>query len=446
MQALRRTTRTIEVLVLSCFFALICVTASPGYLQAQEGTVSLNELIEEGLKSSPEVLAARSRAVAAGYRIPQAKSLPDPMAMVGYQNDGFSGFTLGQSIMSMAMAGVSQMFYFPGKRGLKGEMAAKDAESLEALSEAAGHKVAEQIKVAFYDLFLAYKTIDILEERSALFSKIEDAAQGRYASGTGMQQEVVMAQTEKYMILEQEEMQRQRIQARQGILNTAVGREANAPLGRPALPPASVFSANLDEAASMAKDRSPDVRSKRKMVEGAEAKVKLARKEYYPDVTVGGQYFYRSGYLGDMWSMTFSFNLPIFYKSKQEKALGEAEESLLEAKRELTATELMLTGSVRENYSMVRAADRLMKLYKEGLMPKVNQDVQLAFSNYVTGRIDALTAITRIKSLLDYDVLYWTQHAEREKAIARLHALMGATGAGQDSGNNAENEARGEAR
>ena len=124
--------------------------------------------------------------------------------------------------------------------------------------------------------------MDILEDRTALFSKIEDAAQSRYASGTGMQEEVIMAQTEKYMILEKEEMQRQRIQALQGMLNTTVGREVSAPLGRPALPPATPFSATLEEVVGMAKEHSPDVRSKQKMVEEAEAKVKLARKEYYP--------------------------------------------------------------------------------------------------------------------------------------------------------------------
>ncbi len=76
------------------------------------------------------------------------------------------------------------------------------------------------------------------------------------------------------------------------------------------------------------------------------------------------------------------------------------------------------------------------------MIPKANQDVQLAFSNYVTGRIDALTAITRIKNLLDYDLLYWSQLVEREKAIARLHAIMGV----EQAGDGAKHEARGEAR
>jgi len=443
-------TWNVATLVLSCLLLLTCLTAPPGLLFAQEGTVSLDDLIAEGLRNSPEIQAAKSRADAAGYRVPQAKSLPDPMATLGYQNDGLSSLTLGQSIMSMGMSGVSQQFPFWGKRALKGEVAAKDAESEAALSAAARHRVVAQIKLAFYDLFLAYKTMDILKDRTVLFSKIEDAAASRYASGTGMQQEVVMAQTEKYMILEKEEMQRQRIQALQGILNAVVGREVSAPLGRPILPPASPFPVTLDEAVNMAKEHSPDVKSKQKMVEGAEAKVKLARKEYYPDVTVGGNYFYRTGNLGDMWSLTFSFSLPIFYKTKQEQALAEANASLTQARRELKATELMLASGVKEGHSMILAADRLIELYKEGLIPKANQDVQLSFSNYVTGRIDALTAITRIKNLLDYDLLYWNQVVEREKAIARLHAIMGTEeivqSSRQTSGDDAKSVAWGEAR
>jgi len=251
------------------------------------------------------------------------------------------------------------------------------------------------------------------------------------------------------MILEREEMQRQRVQALQGMLNTTVGREVAAPLGRPALPPATPFPAGLDEVVSMAKEHSPEVKSKQKMVEGAEAKVRMAKKEYYPDVTVGASYFPRTGGLVDMWNLTFTVNLPIYYRTKQRQAVAEAEASLSEAKRELTITELMLASNVKEGYSMVHAAERLMKLYNEGLIPKTSQDVQLAFSSYVTGRVDALTAITRIKNLLDYDLSYWNQLVEREKAIARLHAFIGTEERGpngqQTSGDEAKNVARGEA-
>jgi cobalt-zinc-cadmium efflux system outer membrane protein len=432
-----------------CVLMLLVSLAPPRAVFCADETVVLDDLIAEGLRNSPEILAAQARAEAAGYRIPQAKSLPDPMFMFGYQNEGFQSLTIGRpdNPNAMGMSSLSQQFYFPGKRALKGEMAARDAESLAAISDAAKHRVAAQIKLLFYDLFLSHKTLDILKDRSELFSRIEDAAQGRYASGTGMQQEVIMAQTEKYMILEKEEMQRQRMQALQGMLNTTVGRRADAPLGRPVQPAPTPYGATLEEMLRMAADHSPEVRSKKKMVEGAEAKVKMAKKEYYPDYAVGASYFPRTMGLPDMWNLTVTVNLPIYQKTKQRQAEAEAEAGLSEARRELAATELMLASNVRESFSMVQAADRLMKLYKEGLIPKTNQDVQLAFSSYVTGKVDALTVITRIKNLLDYDLLYWNQLVEREKAIARLHAFAGveemAQGIGQaPAGKPAQGEAR----
>ena len=74
---------------------------------------------------------------------------------------------------------------------------------------------------------------------------------------------------------------------------------------------------------------------------------------------------------------------------------------------------------------MMETAGRLMELYKSGLIPKTLQDFELALAGYVTGKVDAITVITRLKSLLDYEILYWEQFAVREKAIARIEALTG---------------------
>jgi outer membrane protein, heavy metal efflux system len=394
-----------------------------------EEPLYLQDLIEEGLKNSPEIRAFESRVDAAKYRIPQAKSLPDPMFMLGYQNEGFRRLTIGEEPNAMGMFSLSQMFFFPGKRSLKEEMATKDAESLSALHNAAKLRLAARIKELYHDLFLAYKTIDILKERSDLFSRIEDAATARYASGMGSQQEVVMAQTEKYMILEREEMQKQKIQALQGMLNTTIGREVNSPLGRPVEPAEAGLTATMtmDELLSLAKVRSPEVKSKEKMVQAAEAKVGMAKKEYYPDVTLGVGYYPKTQGLMDMWSLTATVNLPIFSKTKQDQALLEANASLSEAKRELQATQYMLASLVRDSYSMVKTADRLMLLYRDALIPKAQQDLQLGLSGYVTGKTEAITVISRLRTFLDVELLYWGQQVEREKAIARLEAITAAT-------------------
>jgi len=392
-----------------------------------EDTLDLDELVAEGVTKSPEILAAQARAKGAGFRIPQAKSLPDPMFTVGYQNEGFQTLTIGrpENANAMGISSLSQMFYFPGKRALKGEMASRDAESLVAMYQQARLQVASKIRQLYYTLFLSYKTVDILKENAGLYGRIEDAAASRYASGMGTQQEVIMAQTEKYMLLERQEMERQKIEALQGMLNATVGREVTSPLGRPASADSTPFDMTLENVLAAAQEHSPEIRSKKKMVEGAEAKVKMAQKEYYPDFTIGASYFPRTMGLPDMWNLTATVNLPIFYKTKQRQALAEAQMGLAEARRELAATELMVSSNMRDAFSMLEAAHRLMRLYREGLLPKASQDVELAFSGYATGKVEALTVITRIRNLLDVDLLYWNQFVEREKAIARLHEAAG---------------------
>ena len=414
-------------LLLIGLLLLLLPMISPRMVGAADETLLLQALVDEGLQNSPELRAFEHRVQAYKHKIPQARSLPDPMFMFGYQNEGSKKITMGEEPDSYGMFSLSQMFFWPGKRDLKGEMATRDAESLAAMFNAAKLRLAARIKELYYDLFLAYKTIDILKERSDLFLKVEDAATARYSSGMGSQQEVVMAQTEKYMLLEKEEMQKQKIQALQGMLNTTIGRDVTSPLGRPAEIPSTPFDLTLDELVSRAKEQSPEVKAKEKMVQGAEAKVKMAKKEYWPDVTLTAGYFPRTQGLMDMYSLTATINLPIFYKSKQEQAVLEATASLSEAKRDLQATEYMLASAVRDSYSMKKTAERLLLLYKDALLPKAQQDVQLGLSGYVTGKTEAITVTQRLKAFLDVELLYWAQYTEKEKAIARLEALTGTT-------------------
>lgn len=397
---------------------------SPSFA-AYANDLILSDLIEEALRNNPELLISETKVAALGYKIPQAKALPDPMFMFGYQNEGFKKITLGEEPDAYGMFSLSQMFLFPGKRGLKGEMATKDMESQKAMHVATQLKVVATVKQLYYDLFLAHKSIDILQETAKFFERIEDAASARYSSGMGSQQEVVMAQTEKYMLLEKEAMQKQKIESIAGMLNITIGRNAGDPLGRPTDISQTPFNYPLEDLIQKAKTNSPEIRSREKMVEAADTKVKMAQKEYYPDFTIGANYYPRTKGFQDMASLTATINIPIFYKTKQDQAVLEANANHLGAKRELVSTEFMLSSAIRENHSMVQTGSRLLSLYKEGITPKIRQDFQLSLSGYATGKVEAITAISRLKALLDTELLYWGQFVEREKAIARLEALTG---------------------
>jgi outer membrane protein, heavy metal efflux system len=405
-----------QVLLLALLYPLVC----------QAEVLSLNWLVGEALKNNRELLAAQSRLSAYEKRIPQAGSLPDPMLSVGYQNDGSSEYTYGDSPDAKWMFEVSQTFPFAGKRGLRTDMARTDLAGRREDYEALRRRTIRTVREAYLDLFLTHKSLDIYAGKGNLLNRIEEAALSRYASGTVPQRDVVMAQTEKYMLREKEEMARQRIETLEGTLNLVIGRDAALPLGRPADSlEASKFEGNLNALIDKAYANAAEIRVREKMVTASELKVGMSKREFFPDITLNAGYEQRGSDYTDMYKLSASFNLPVYFKTRQEPAVQEASDYLLEAKHDLAGTKFMIASTIRENLAAVSTADHLMALYRNALIPKTSQDFQASLSAYETGKAGVETVVGPLKSALDYELLYWSQLVEREKAIARIDALTG---------------------
>jgi cobalt-zinc-cadmium efflux system outer membrane protein len=386
-------------------------------------TQALEPLIQEALANNRELRAAESRIDAAGFRIIQARGLPDPMVSLGYQNEGFTSYTYGQEQGAQWMYSVTQTLPFPGKRDLKQAMATADAEGIREAYEAFRLRIASRVKELYYDLALIYRNLDLVAERTSLFARIEEAALARYASGTGSQADAIMAQTEKYMLREREAMLKQKIQSLEAMLSLTVGREKTSSFARPAPIPLDLYGPDEAELIRKAHTLSPEIRNRERMIAAAEAKINMLKREYYPDFTLSGGVAQRGGDFRNMWNLSTAINVPIYYKTKQEPAVREAQAALEGAKHELEAARLMAASGIRDNLAMFRAAENLMDLYSNALIPKAAQDFDLALAGYGTGRSDVLTVITRLKSYLDYELLYQGQLTERAKAMARIEAL-----------------------
>ena len=399
-------------------FSIFLIAAATAH-----GNPALDGLIDEALKNSPEIKASQARIEAARMKVPQAGSLPDPMLMFGYQNEGFDRYTYGEMQGSQWMFSATQQFLFPGKRKLREEMAARDAQSLEAMHELLKLKTAARVRELYFDLFAANKNLEILGDKRQLLARIEELTLSRYAAGKAMQQDVVMAQTEKYMLLEKEEMLRQKIQSLSAMLIAVIGRTSGEPIPGPAEPQYRPFEPDLQQVIAMAVEHSPEIQSRRRMIEAAESRLSMARREYFPDFAISGSYFNRSGDYKDMWAATATFNIPVYFLTRQKPAEMEARAGVDLARREMDAVRLMIESTMRDNFTMVRSSERLIEIYSKGLIPQSRQDIEQTLTAYATGRLEAVSVIARIKTLLDYESLYWTQRMEREKALARLHAV-----------------------
>jgi outer membrane protein, heavy metal efflux system len=215
------------------------------------------------------------------------------------------------------------------------------------------------------------------------------------------------------------------------MFRAAIGRDKGQ-LERPNEPVYQSFPMEIDEAVDLALKHSPEIKSRSKMIEAADTKLLMAQKEYLPDFALSGSYFNRSGDFKDMWSATATINIPLYFYSKQRPAALEAKANIRQATQELEAVKLMIAAALRDNYSMLRSAEKLMNIYKNGLIPKNTQDFEQSLAGYSTGKTEAINVISRLKTLLDYEAQYWSQFVEREKAIARLHAITEGLAAGGD--------------
>lgn len=399
---------------------ILLVPAYAAFCQAE--TISLNNLIREGIQNNPDLSVLRSRASASVHRAPQAGSLPDPMFMVGYENMGTRTYNYGDED-SKWMLTASQMFPFPGKLGLKTEMAEKESQGLFHQAETSEINLIRKIREQYIDLALAHKELELLSAKKTIYEKVEEAALARYASGMGMQQEVLMAQTEKYMILENEEMLKAKVSSTEAMLAASIGRKPGDRLGKPEEITLSTFELSLEEAQKKAEDASPELKAMTKMSEASNAKLDMARKEYYPDITLSAGYVLRGGDNEDMVNFSATANIPIFFSTKQREGVYEAAKNLEESRHATESARLMIASGIRDNYAMLKSGGNLVNLYQNAIIPKSRQDFEQALAAFSTGRAEALLVLERLKRFKDAETSLWKNIGEREKAVARIEAL-----------------------
>jgi outer membrane protein, heavy metal efflux system len=404
----------------ACVFLLLCTSAL-----AQDPAVSLKDLIDEAVKNNPEIISAEAKAAAASERISQSASLADPMLSMGYQNGGFNGYTYGKSQDSWWTFSLAQTFAFPGKLSLQEDASTFEAQAERANAEALKRQVAGRVSEAYYDLLLVTKELDLIENRKPLANRLEEAALARYSTGVGSQEEVIMAQADKYMLIEKEEMAKRKRDSIEAMLGREIGKGANATIGRPLDAPPTAFSYTREELLEKANAQAPELVMQQSLMQASEKKLFRSRKEALPDVTLSATYFSRGDGYDDMWGLTASVPLPLYYKKKQGAGIAEATWSLTAAKKDYEAARLKIESEIRDNLAMIRASERVMELYKSALIPKAKQDIDTALAQYASGKMELSPVLVKLKTPFDYELTYWQQFDEREKAIARIRVFIG---------------------
>jgi outer membrane protein TolC len=407
--------------------SLLVLLAVPRDAPAQEEPkeLSLAELVREALEHNPEIQVAARTLEAKRARVGQAAALPDPMLMYGVINEGrpVPFQTLGERDFSEAYVGVSQDLPFPGKRRLRKEAAQEEVEAAQSAYEGARRRVAAEVAEAYYDLYATHAGLDLVEESARLLEQLIKVAHTRLSVGQTSQHDVLDAEVEMSRL----EERRTELNARRAILEerlrSILYRRTGQPLGRPSPINPTTLPGSLEELLSRAEEQSPALREKARMVSQAERLADLAKRDRKPDFSVNFTYHNR-GRLDPMYSFGGTMTLPNLH-GRQGHALEEAVASLGGARSGVDMARADIRYAVTEAYQTASSADRLLRLYDEGILKQARLSLDSALAQYRVGKTEFLTLITSWRRLLDYDLAYQEQLAAHEKALARLAVHVG---------------------
>jgi outer membrane protein, heavy metal efflux system len=396
----------------------------PGDSQGEPTTVTLDELVREALQKNPAIRSAARRVQAMRARVPQAKSLPDPVVSAGWMGRIVPFTVMEGDPSSFRSITAMQEFPFPGKLKLHGQMADRDAEAAQWDLENTRRQIVAEVKAAYYNYYYDQKALDITRKDKNLLEKLTKIAEVRYQVGKGIQQDVLRAQVELSRLLQQLTVLEQEEKTARVRLNTLLFRDPEAPLPHAASFVESRFTYTLDELYELARQNDPGLEREKRIIERNQYAVNLAQKEYDPDLRVGYMYQQRP-FMPDMHGVTFGIEIPIFYKNKQREGVIEASENLTSARRSLDDRLTTVNFEVKQQYLAAKASEDLARLYSQAIVPQSSLALESSMASYEVGQVDFLSMLDNFMNVLNFEINYYRELSNFQIALARLEPLVG---------------------
>ena len=411
------------------FYIIFSLSIEFGSIQAQENgrPASLDMLVEEALQNNPEIKSAERRWLGSEQRPTQVSTLPDPMfsysrfiesveTRVGPQENVFT---------------LSQRIPFPGKLGLKGKMAKQNALAEEQRYQATIRDVVFKVKQAYYDLYWVDRSIGILNQYLALLQDFTRVAEQKYATGQGIQANVLKSQVEISSTMERGlgfDKIRQGVAAR---INALLGRAKNSELGT--VSTIDTMRANLDEAAlvNLALSQREELRAVQAMIGKSEFMKSLAKREYWPDLNLRANYIDVSKGVStapdagkNAWSVMVGLNLPIWL-GKRNAAVREADETISSNRLAYENLENQVKAEIKDFYYQVQITGRTLDLYEQGLIAQAESSLESSLASYRTGRLDFLNLLDAERMLLNLNLGYVKEQSSYQAQLAALERAVG---------------------
>jgi len=401
---------------------IYCILASTAI--AQNAPASLQTLIAEARQNNAAIKAAERAIDVSRYGPAQASALPDTEVMVQQFSVGsprpFAGYS--NSDFAYIGFGASQELPYPGKRGLRAQVAQHEVAISGAEKNAVVWDVLTRLKLAYFQLAASQQIISILEKNLQTAEQIDQAAEVRYRVGEGTQEDVLRAQLQRTKLLNDLSMQRRESAQAQVALKALLNRGPESPnivaesLSARHLPPADTLIATLRE-------QNPDLETSTERISQSQAAMELAKREKRPDFGVQYMWQHTASNFRDYYMATFSVKLP--NRSRIRAMEGEAQAKLAQAQAEKDSRLRQMESDVGEQIATAQTTEQQLSVYEQGLIPQSEAALNAGLAGYRAGKQEYQALLASFADTLQLTIERERTIAEHESAIARIEGLIG---------------------
>ncbi len=394
----------------------------PSFAQAKEQmpTFDLDHIINLALERNPTIAGAQSVIEQNEGRRIEAGAYPNPTIGAQTANAALRDPTNGTRLTEYSMT-VHQTVEWPGMRAARQDAAAAGlAGATVGLDEAKLNLIAE-VKGTFYELLLAERTVDLLQQNLEIVQEVARIVKARVRSGEGPQFESVKAEVEvlkaKQEMTKAKNAVRVKLVALDTLTSGALGSrykvQGDFRSLRDRLDPEQMVSRDLSQ--------HPILKRQGKLVEQAESTVSKERQARVPNVTLFGGYAREVGREAVVGGL--SVPTPLWYRQQGHIATALGTQRKEEA--ELIRSRNDLTRAINQHTREAETAQDQILVYEEGLLKQAQEALriaQLSFRQGASSLLDVLDA-QRVQRQITVD--YNLARFELSLALTRYERAVG---------------------
>ncbi|MEJ7600222.1 MAG: TolC family protein [Kofleriaceae bacterium] len=374
------------------------------------------------LARNPDVAAAQEAFRAAVGEIDQATALEDPMLTyeIAPLSVASSDAAFGQRIQ------LSQQLPFPGKRRLKGDVAAAEAEAMRGDVEAVRLELAQMASGLFDDYYLVTRSLVINAHHQELVARVKKAAEAQYVVGRAAQQDPLQAEVE----LAQLESDHVSLEAELDLvvaqLNRLLHRAPQLKLPRPpaTLPSYKASTETVAQLQDLAISKLPQRASSSARIRGGQAAIALAEKQFYPDFEVMASYDSMWDMREHQWMVGIGINLP-FQRASRRAAVDQAEARVARARSEDDRLVDTIRTEVHRAHRRMLEAVRIVEIFEQRLVPASRDHVNAALAGFPSGQTGFLAVIGAERTQREVELKLEAARAELSRRHAALDRAVG---------------------